>query len=98
MTKLPVFLHIPKNAGTYVLSWIMIFFRFYGISSGWNDKYGWNLKLRRIAVTFEEKVILTVFVYDKHDVCITNKSFVKDKTDHYCNYIPLFDFLIEFQK
>lgn len=36
MNKVPVFLHIPKNAGTYVLSRTMSLFRAYGFSKEWN--------------------------------------------------------------
>jgi len=95
MNKVPVFLHIPKNAGTYVLSWIMKLFRYYGIAKKWNNHVGWNLCLRRLLITHENRVILTAFVYDKTNECKSNSFFNKVENDEYCNQTTLLYFLSE---
>lgn len=61
--KIPDFLHIPKNAGTYVLGWTMTLFRYYGIAKDWNDKVGWNYNLRRILLQHENKQIATLVFF-----------------------------------
>ena len=93
--KIPVFLHIPKNAGTYVLGWTMTLFRYYGITKDWNDKVGWNYNLRRILLQHENKQISTLFVYDPHKVRESNQSFAQHPTNKYCNIVQLQNFLEE---
>ena len=95
MNKIPVFLHIPKNAGTYVLGWTMTLFRYYGITKDWNDKVGWNYNLRRILLQHENKQIATLFVYDPHKVRESNQSFAQHPTNKYCNIVQLQNFLEE---
>jgi len=65
MEKLPIFLHIPKNAGTYVFSVTENIFRFYCIEKGLNKKTYWNLSLRKFCVLdSNQNQYATLFVYD----------------------------------
>jgi hypothetical protein len=89
MNKIPVFLHIPKNAGTYVLGATMSLFRHYGISKGWRNKPNWNLNLRRILLQKEGVQIATVFAYDPEEVRKTNKNFKSHHMDEYCNTVDI---------
>ena len=95
MNKIPVFLHIPKNTGTYVLGWTMTLFRYYGIARGWNDKVGWNYNFRRILLQYGGKQIATLFVYDPYKVRESNSAFVQHHTHEYCNIVELQDYLEE---
>jgi hypothetical protein len=89
MNKIPVFLHIPKNAGTYVLGVTMELFRYYGISKGWRNKIGWNLNLRRILLQKKDKQIATLFVYDPEEIRNKNECFKQYPQDEYCNLIDI---------
>lgn len=95
MRKIPVFLHIPKNAGTYVLGWTMTLFRYYGIARNWNDRVGWNYNFCRILLQHESKQIATLFVYDPYKVRENNRNFVQHPTNEYCNIVELQNFLEE---
>ena len=95
MNKIPVFLHIPKNAGTYVLGWTMTLFRYYGIANNWEDRVEWDYNLRRIVLQYESKQIATLFIYDSYNVRDSNQNFVQHPTDKYCNIIELQNFLDE---
>lgn len=88
-------MHIPKNAGTYVLGWTMTLFRYYGIKSKWNYKVGWNYNLRRILLQHESEQIATLFVYDPYKVRENNRNFVQHSTNEYCNTVDLQNFLEE---
>jgi hypothetical protein len=98
MNKIPVFLHIPKNAGTYVLGVTMSLFRHYGISKGWRNKPDWNLNLRRILLQKEGVQIATVFVYDPEEARKTNKDFNSHPMDEYCNIVDIEHFKNELEK
>ncbi len=68
MNKIPVFLHIPKNAGTYVFSVTETIFRFYCIKKGWNNKVDWNLSLRKFhVIDSKQKQYATLFVRDPNN-------------------------------
>jgi hypothetical protein len=95
MRKIPVFLHIPKNAGTYVLGWTMTLFRYYGIARDWNNKVNWNYGLRRILLQHDNEQIATLFVYDPYNVRESNQYFIQHPTDKYCNIVELQKFLEE---
>ena len=58
---LPVFHHIAKNAGTYVLSWAQMFCRQYHISLKHNELEHWtSAKIRRALIPLKYKRQLTV--------------------------------------
>ena len=62
---IPVFLHIPKNAGTYVLSITKKMLRFYAIEQGWANRPNWNFDLRIINVMDENnKQPITLLIRD----------------------------------
>jgi hypothetical protein len=99
MNQVPIFLHIPKNAGTYVLGYTMEMFRCYGILSGWRNKKNWNIDLRRIILQNNEGVqISTIFLYDPEKIRDSNKYFLKYPQDEYCNIVSLNNFLEEISK
>ena len=91
--KIPVFLHIPKNAGTYVLSITMKLFRFHSKKIGLNTEYNWNLNLRRLHVIENETHIATFFVHDPKKIRNFKKSFIPHDQDEYVNTIT-FDNLL----
>jgi hypothetical protein len=92
MNKIPVFLHIPKNAGTYVLGVTMELFRHYGISKGWRNELNWNLNLRRILLQKGGIQIATLFVYDPYKTRNSNPKFKHVSYDDYCNLVELHEF------
>jgi hypothetical protein len=95
MNKIPVFLHIPKNAGTYVLGWTMKLFRYYGISRGCNNVIDWNFNFRRILLQYDGFQIATVFAHDAYNIRKNNKSFIQHPTHEYCNIVDARSFLEE---
>jgi len=97
MRKIPVFLHIPKNAGTYVLGWTMTLFRYYAEKMHLQRDKNTNrwLSLRRILLQYEGKQIATLFVYDPYKVRESNSAFVQHHTHEYCNIVELQDYLEE---
>jgi len=94
-TKIPVFLHIPKNAGTYVLGRTMTLFRYYGIARGWNDKERWNYNLRMIVLQHEGVQIATVCIYDPTGALNINTNFTKHEGDEYSNIVEVYPFFEE---
>lgn len=98
MNKIPVFLHIPKNAGTYVLGVTMSVFRYYGISKGWRNENNWQLNFRRILLQKDGIQIATLFVYDPKKIRSTNIKFKPFPDNEYCNVVELNDFCEEFKR
>lgn len=90
--QLPVFLHIPKNAGTYVLTKTMSLFRHYAEE----NKLQWDVKtqswqtLRRIHITDNNFTLLTLFVYDPQ---MKYSNEFCNKVNDYCSSISLENFL-----
>jgi|LakMenEpi03Aug12_release.lakeMendotaPanAssembly.Ray.scaffolds.fasta_scaffold00095_5 hypothetical protein len=65
MNKIPVFLHIPKNAGTYVLSVITSIFRFYLRDKSPINKPVQNLDLRKFHILdSNNKQCMKLIVWD----------------------------------
>ena len=66
---LPVFHHIAKNAGTYVLSWAQMLCRRYHILRGDNTQQCWTAnRIRRLLVQLENGRQLTVIYYTPTDL------------------------------
>ena len=66
---LPVFHHIAKNAGTYVLSWAQMLCRKYHILRGDNTQQCWTAnRIRRLLVQLENGRQLTVIYYTPTDL------------------------------
>lgn len=91
MNKIPIFLHIPKNAGTYVLSWTMSIFRYWGHEKG---LYGGNL--RRISITQDNRTVMTIFAHVPN--CMNNTKFLTNSLDKSNSFIDLYTFLSELLK
>ena len=92
---LPVFHHIAKNAGTYVLSWMMMLCRKYNIRLGNNQTPGWTSKrIRRSIVLLKEGKQLTCCIHTPTDVATINNNFKKDKfSDEVTDYVDLEPFI-----
>ena len=97
MRKIPVFLHIPKNAGTYVLGWTMTLFRYYAEKTNLQREKNTNrwLSLRRFLLQHESEQIATLFVYDPYKVRESNQNFIQHPAHEYCNVVELQNFLEE---
>ena len=66
---MPVFHHIAKNAGTYVLSWAMMLCRKYHLMRGDNKQQCWTAnRIRRALVQLENGRQLTVIYYTPTDL------------------------------
>lgn len=63
----PVFLHIPKCAGTYVIGWNMLMMRYYGILNKWNEQPGWNGTLKIVDVVERDGIVMRAFVWLKRE-------------------------------
>ena len=91
MNKIPIFLHIPKNSGTYVLSWTMCIFRYWGNQRG---LYGGDL--RRISITQDNKTVMTIFAHVPN--CVNNTKFLTNALDKSNSFIDMYTFLSELLK
>jgi len=97
--KIPVFLHVPKNGGTYVNTITMKFFRLHALNNFWVDlqKEGKLLKkIHKLLVTSNGKEIMTVFVFDpflRHES--SNLYTLCNSEDTFASYIDLDCFLNE---
>lgn len=66
---LPVFHHIAKNAGTYVLSWAQMLCRRYHLMRGDNKQQCWTAnRIRRVLIQLENGRQLTVIYYTPTDL------------------------------
>lgn len=66
---LPIFHHIAKNAGTYVLSWAQMLCRRYHLMRGDNQQQCWTAnRIRRVLVQLENGRQLTVIYYTPTDL------------------------------
>jgi hypothetical protein len=96
MTQIPVFLHIPKNAGTYVLGWCFNLVRMQGILTKKNSQLGWNIALRLILVKKDGQTIFTVVGYDPDH--LKNSKFIINNDNRYISEIDIDLFLNEMHK
>ena len=92
---LPVFHHIAKNAGTYVLSWMMMLCRKYNLILGKNEIPGWTSKrIRRSIVLLNEGKQLTCCIHTPTDIYNKNLAFQKmPESDEVTDYIDLENFI-----
>ena len=90
--NIPVFLHIPKSAGTYVLSWNINMFRKHSVIQKFNSVR--NRKKKLIKVFSENELALHAFVYDT--------NFTSDSTNKagsiYMGRTSISDFIIDLEK
>ncbi len=92
---IPVFYHIAKNAGTYVLSWMMMLCRKYNLYLDNHQIPGWTSKrIRRSIVLLKEGKQLTCCIHTPTDVATINNNFKKDKfSDEVTDYVDLEPFI-----
>ena len=90
-----VFYHIAKNAGTYVLSWMMMLCRKYNMYLGNNQIPGWTSKrIRRSIVLLEEGKQLTCCIHTPTDVATISNNFKKHKfSDEVTDHVDLESFI-----
>lgn len=87
MNKLPVFLHIPKCGGTYVLSWAMSMFRL------WTQRQHLENERFLISVKHNDVIILTI------PACVRDfTNFIINPIDKHNIIIDLDAFLLELSK
>ena len=64
----PVYHHIAKCSGTYVLSWVQLLAWAYFVRQGVRQEDGWNsLRIRRMSITIGGKH-MTLFYYTPNDM------------------------------
>ena len=92
---MPVFHHIAKNAGTYVLSWMMMLCRKYNIDIGKNKIPGWtSRRIRRSIVLLEDGKQLTCCIHTPTDVANINDAFQRrPESDEVTDYVELEPFI-----
>jgi hypothetical protein len=96
--KVPIFLHIPKCAGSYVESFLMQTMTWYGLNQNWHEKSAhlWNFCLRRISLTLaNQQTALILFVYDFNNCCETDQLYTK--IDNY-TYMTSLEHFLNFNK
>jgi len=85
---IPTFIHVPKNAGTYVLSWFHLLHKVYCLRLQKNQEEHWSENnIRRFIVRLSNNKELTCCVY------VNNNQIVTTEIDSHTNSIKLVDFL-----
>lgn len=95
MEKLPIFLHIPKNAGNYVSSWCFNLIRKRWLLKYKNPELGWNTALRHIAVKFNNETILALIAYDP--LFAKKEKFKQNPDNPYLSSVELEDLIFELE-
>jgi len=90
---IPVFLHVPKSGGTYVLSWNINMFRKHARILGLNKVN--NHKLKLVKVYLENQSILQALAYHP-DFVTDNPS--QNSASHFFREMTLNDFINQLQK
>jgi len=86
--KIPVFLHIPKNAGTYVLNLmhsVHTHYRHLNLGGEFDQSC-----VRMCFVKLDKVRQVTAFIYDKNHHCESSDSFVKISPDQYESSADIF--------
>jgi len=90
--NLPVFLHIPKSAGTYVLSWNINMFRKYCFIKGLNSVE--NHKKRILRVYLGNELVLHAFVSDLN----FTSNFTNTGGYIFADQTSIYDFITDLEK
>lgn len=89
---IPTFIHVPKNAGTYVLSWFHLFNKIYSLKLQRNQSPDWSdSNIRRHIVELKNNKQLTCCVY------VNNLNINVTKIDSNTDSIILEDFVSALQ-
>lgn len=91
---IPTFIHIPKNAGTYVLSWFQMLNRVFCLKTEKNNIKGWTSeRVRRHLVQLPNNKQLTCCIHTPTDIHLNSDAVIRDKKDTHCDSVALDDFL-----
>ena len=96
MNKIPIFLHIPKNAGTFILNKAHNIFTNHSINLNRNQSRLWALSLRILLIKYENQTILIALSYDPN--YRNNKNITQIPYHPYSSSIKLEDFFLEILK
>lgn len=87
---IPVFYHVPKNAGTYVINSSLLFLREYRRSqTNWLQQDHETVK--NIEITSNGKTVARLLAGDPDNVCFNEIRITNDTTDHSHHHISLND-------
>lgn len=99
--KIPVFYHIPKNAGTYVSDWMLVAFRYYReFYTNWLKSYTSDKdSIKVIQITNNDSIVARILLGDPNYILDSKKAelFKKHNNRRWdvdINYVS-FDFLKE---
>jgi len=88
-SPLPVFYHVPKNAGTYVTNLSLLYFRGYRrTETDWND-YGYET-IKNIELLNEHGTVARLLCGDPKNICIEDpvlQNNPHDKSHHTVSYL-----------
>ena len=87
---IPVFYHVPKNAGTYVINCSLLFFREYRrTQTDWLQLNHETIK--NIEIVNDGETVARLIAGDPDDVCNNEVTIINDTTDRSHHYINLYD-------
>lgn len=87
---IPVFYHVPKNAGTYVINCSLLFFREYRrTQTDWLQLNHETIK--NIEIVNDGETVARLLAGDPDNTCFNDIMITNDMTDHSHHYINLYD-------
>ena len=88
---LPIFYHVPKSAGTYVSTWIIMLCRRYHLNKGSHLIKGWTSnRIRRALLILDDGAQLTCFYHTPTDIYLSNPHFeiIGEENSHFDKINP----------